>query len=49
MIKKKVCINFSYFKFIKPKKERKMLLTSNKCFLTNDKKYLKEIINNMLP
>jgi hypothetical protein len=44
MIKKKVCINFSYLRFIEPKKERKVFLTSSKCFLTNDEKHLKEII-----
>jgi hypothetical protein len=46
--KKKVCINFSYFRFIKFKKECKMLLTNNKHFLTNCKKRLKEKINNKL-
>jgi hypothetical protein len=49
MIKKKICINFSYFRFVKPKKERKVLLTSSECFLANNEKCLKEIINNMLP
>jgi hypothetical protein len=48
MIKKKICINFSYFRFIKPKKERKVLLTSSERFLANNEKRLKEIINNML-
>jgi hypothetical protein len=49
MIKKKVCINFSYFEFIEPKKKRKVLLTSSERFLINDEKRLKEIIDNMLP
>jgi hypothetical protein len=49
MIKKKVCINFNYLRFIKSKKERKVLLTSSERSLTNGEKHLKEIINNTLP
>ncbi len=48
IIKKKICINFNYLRFVKPKKERKVLLTSNERFLANSEKHLKEIIDNIL-